>query len=82
MADQPASGTERDRAIGEWAYAIWPEKERPEGKELEHWRRAEQERNHEVGPALLPKQAAGRSRAAALRHARNGARPRARAGRA
>ena len=82
MADQPASGSERERAIGERAYAIWPEKEGPEGKELKHRHRAEQERNQEVGPALLPSQAAGRPPAATLRRARNGARPRARAGRA
>lgn len=48
MADQPASGSERERAIGERAYAVWPEEERLQGRERERWFRAEQEADREV----------------------------------
>jgi hypothetical protein len=36
---QPA----REQAIRERAYAIWEEEGRPDGRDLDHWRRAEQE---------------------------------------
>lgn len=33
----------REQAIRERAYAIWEEEGRPDGRDLDHWRRAEQE---------------------------------------
>jgi hypothetical protein len=36
---QPA----REQVIRERAYAIWEEEGRPDGRDLDHWRRAEQE---------------------------------------
>ena len=33
----------REQAIRERAYAIWEEEGRPGGRDLDHWRRAEQE---------------------------------------
>ena len=38
----------KDQAIRERAYAIWEEEGRPDGKHLEHWRRAEDEINSAV----------------------------------
>jgi len=38
----------REQAIRERAYAIWEEEGRPDGKHLEHWRRAEDEINSAV----------------------------------
>ena len=34
---------EREQAIRERAYAIWEQEGRPDGKDLEHWLRAEAE---------------------------------------
>lgn len=36
---------QKEQAIRERAYAIWEEEGRPDGKDLEHWRRAEDEIN-------------------------------------
>jgi Protein of unknown function (DUF2934) len=33
----------REQAIREGAYAIWEEEGRPDGRDLDHWRRAELE---------------------------------------
>jgi Protein of unknown function (DUF2934) len=33
----------REQAIRERAYAIWEEEGRPDGRDLDHWRRAEEE---------------------------------------
>jgi len=33
----------REQAIRERAYATWEEEGRPDGRDLDHWRRAEQE---------------------------------------
>jgi hypothetical protein len=35
----------REQALRERAYAIWEEEGRPDGKHLDHWRRAEDEIN-------------------------------------
>jgi Protein of unknown function (DUF2934) len=39
LRQQPA----REQAIRERAYEIWEEEGRPDGKDLDHWRRAELE---------------------------------------
>ncbi len=36
---------QKEQAIRERAYAIWEEEGRPDGKDLEHWLRAEAEIN-------------------------------------
>jgi Protein of unknown function (DUF2934) len=36
---------QKEQAIRERAYAIWEEEGRPDGKDLEHWCRAEDEIN-------------------------------------
>jgi Protein of unknown function (DUF2934) len=36
---------QKEQAIRERAYALWEEEGRPDGKDLEHWRRAEDEVN-------------------------------------
>jgi len=36
---------QKEQAIRERAYSIWEEEGRPDGKHLEHWRRAEHEVN-------------------------------------
>jgi hypothetical protein len=36
---------QKEQAIRERAYAIWEEEGRPDGQDLEHWRRAEDEVN-------------------------------------
>jgi hypothetical protein len=36
---------QKEQTIRERAYAIWEEEGRPDGKHLEHWRRAEDEVN-------------------------------------
>jgi hypothetical protein len=41
----------KEQAIRERAYAIWEEEGRPDGKHLEHWRRAEDEINSAVQTA-------------------------------
>lgn len=71
--DQPAAQPERERAISERAYAIWHEEGRPEGKNLEHWLRAEREHAGHGGAASPPGQAPGRPRTAAPRRAKAGA---------
>jgi|GEM_PF-5531754 len=46
----------REQAIRERAYAIWEEEGRPDGKHLDHWRRAEDEINSvaEAGENKMP----------------------------
>jgi hypothetical protein len=41
----------REQAIRERAYAIWEEEGRPDGRHLDHWRRAEDEINSAGGAA-------------------------------
>lgn len=38
----------KEQVIRERAYAIWEEEGRPDGKHLEHWRRAEDEINSTI----------------------------------
>jgi Protein of unknown function (DUF2934) len=47
---------QKEQAIRERAYAIWEEEGRPDGKHLDHWRRAEDEINSiaEAGENKIP----------------------------
>jgi len=51
--------SQREQAIRERAYAIWEEEDRPEGKDLDHWLRAEAEiisaTERQASPALTAK---------------------------
>jgi hypothetical protein len=52
----PPGSADRERTIGERAYAIWQEEGEPEGKHHEHWLRAEQECGDDSGSAASPPQ--------------------------
>ena len=44
----------REQAIRERAYTIWEEQGRPDGRDREHWFRAESEINSTTGPHDKP----------------------------
>jgi hypothetical protein len=50
MSDQ----TEQDRRVRERAFQIWAEEGKPEGKEKEHWERAQAELAIHGGAPLQP----------------------------
>jgi hypothetical protein len=51
--------TDRDQRIRERAYRIWEEEGQPEGRQEEHWRRAEAEISEEEAQSLSPSGRAG-----------------------
>ena len=57
--DQRAAKPGREQAINKRAYAIWHEQGQPEGKDQEHWLRAEQKYDDYSGSASAPDQMPG-----------------------
>lgn len=47
---QPSNARDRENEIRERAYAIWEHEGKPEGRQLEHWERAEKQINGEFAP--------------------------------
>jgi hypothetical protein len=54
MSDTDQQPKERERLIRERAYFIWEQEGRPEGRHLEHWRRARAHIDEEDGTGPWP----------------------------
>jgi len=50
---------DRDQRVRERAYRIWEEEGQPEGRQEEHWRRAETEISEEEAQSISPSGCAG-----------------------